>query len=301
VREFLSKHRSPIGPTGGIAILVLLASVVAQPAGAGQWAVAVDSYDAGTTAVAGYLDPSTAVGPAERFTGELFGFDSVVSIFSPAFGPDEIVSLGEGGHLTLRFDDPVDDDPAHPFGIDLIVFGNTGFIDFDFPNGQIGSPAGLFGSGLATIEVSADGTTFVPVTELADGPFPTQGYRDSGPFDITPGLTKTNFFKPVDPALTPADFAGLTYAQALDLYHGSGGGTPIDIHDTGLASVSFVRVSLADDGNPAVSRSAEIDAIAAVPEPATVVPLIFASAMLRLRRGRRRHGRCLTREGLRGS
>lgn len=244
----------------------------AAPARANPFADAVVSYNAGTGASPTYLYPNAALGAPARFTGTAFGFPSVVSMFSPPFDPDQIVSIGRGGQLTVRFDQPVTNDASHLYGVDLIVFGNTGFVDSDYPNGRIGSPPGLFGAGNARVEVSADGVSFVPVSPAVDALFPTQGYLDGGPYDATAGGVPTDFLKPINPALTLSSFGGLSYAQALALYDGSGGGTPIDIAEAGLSSVSFVRVSIPAD----VAGHAEIDALAAVPEPSTVCLLISA-------------------------
>lgn len=253
---------------------------------ANPWADEIIDYLAGATANPGFLDPSTALGEPERFTGEGV-FPGAVTMFNPTFGTDEIVSIGEGGHLIVRFDDPILDDPTNPFGVDLIVFGNAGFIDADFPNGTLGDPAALFGAGMATIEVSADGMSFFDAGGFADGLFPTQGYLDVGPFDGVPGSVPSDFLKPVNPALSLSDFDGLSYAEALALYDGSGGGTPIDIAATGLSAVSYLRVSLADDGDGATALNAEIDAFANVPEPASFGLLVMAGLVLFCRRPRR--------------
>jgi len=250
---------------------------------ADPWADYVVHYAAGATADPNYTNPLWALGSPERFTGEVspYGsYPSVVSMFSPPFGSDEIVSIGEGGELVVRFDDPIEDDPANPFGVDLLIFGNAGFADVDYPNGQIGSPPYLFGADPAIVEVSADGQTFFSIGTMADRTFPTQGYLDAGPYDSEPGMIPSNFLLPVNPALTLADFAGLSFAQAMALYNGSGGGRPIDIASTGLSSVSFVRMRVPDDGNPNTSRHAEIDALARVPEPASLVLVLAAGAAL---------------------
>ena len=42
--------------------------------------------------------------------------------------PAEVISIGAGGSLTLRFDSPIANSPSNRFGIDFIIFGNTGFI-----------------------------------------------------------------------------------------------------------------------------------------------------------------------------
>jgi hypothetical protein len=263
----------------------------AVPLRAGPWAEVVDSYDPGLSPTAGFTDPTVALGSPERFTGEGV-FPGAVTMFNPPFAADEIVSIGEGGQLTVQFGSPVVDDPAHPFGIDLIIFGNSGFIDGGFPNGQMTTPATLFGADFATVEVSADGANFFPIGGMADALFPTQGYLDVSPFQGTAGNLPTDFRKPMDPSLTLSSFDGLTYADALALYDGSGGGTPIDIAGAGLGSISYVRVSVPDDGNATTFNNAEIDAFAIVPEPGTlglvllgVVPTVRRSRPNRSTRG----------------
>ncbi len=266
----------------GMMVWALVQSVGAASVPGDPWADQVVSYQPGATPVSGFTDPLTALGSPERFTGE-GAFPGVVSMFNPAFGTDEIVSVGEGGHLTISFDSAITDAPGHLFGADFIVFGNSGFIDTAFPAGQQGNPASMFGIGLATIEVSADGVNFIPVPTLADTLFPTQGYLDAGPFDSAAGSIPTNFTRPVDPALTLSDFDGLTFSESLALYDGSGGGTPVDIAASGLASVSFVRISMADDGDSNTALHAEIDAFSVVPEPASALLLIIGAVALRRR------------------
>jgi len=276
---------------GGI---VLGGAILISPAGAravDPWADSVASYAAGSTALAGYTTPSVSIGPAERYTGENeFGgaFASPVTMFNPAYGHDEIVSIGEGGHLTLRFDEPVTNNPSHLYGVDLILFSNSGFVDFGFPAGQQGSPPILFGSsfGVATLEVSADGVNFFPVSVRGDSMFPSEGWLDVALPSLAPspsGTIPTNFLRPVNPLLTAADFAGLSYAESLALYDGSGGGMPVDIASSGLAAVSYVRISVADDGDSGTSHRVEIDAMAAVPEPATVGLILTGVIGLRRR------------------
>ncbi|MHC4948356.1 MAG: hypothetical protein ACYTG1_08850 [Planctomycetota bacterium] len=247
----------------GFALAACLLAAVAAPAAAragdDPYADAVVAYDAGIGAAAGYLDAATAVGPPERFTGELFAADAVVSPFSPPFGPDEIVSIGIGGHLVLRFDTPVTDDPANLHGVDLIVFGNTGFVDDDWPNGLAG--IGLFGADGGTVEVSADGVTWHAVPgAVANGLFPTSGYTDTGPYDAVPGTSPTDFTRPVDPALVAGDFVGLDHAGVLDLYRGAGGGLGIDLADAGLAAASWVRIANPLDN----AANIEVDAVSDV-------------------------------------
>jgi hypothetical protein len=282
MNDFLRNRSVRIG-----AVIWAISMVGNTETSANPYASSVVSYVPGSTPVAGYTTPAVALGQPERVTGEGFGFPGVVSMFNPPFGTDEIVSIGEGGQITLKFDTPILNSSANLFGADFILFTNAGFIDTSFPSGQIGSPPGQFGNDDALVEVSADGSTWFTVsTNLADGAFPTQGFLDSGPFDVATGSVPTNFQKPVDPSLTVADFAGLTYAGALALYDGSGGGTPVDIASTGLSSASFVRISVLDDGNALTSLNFELDAISGVPEPMTLGLLSLGLLGRRRHRGR---------------
>lgn len=270
------------------AVFALSAATVAS---ASPWATSWHNYNPGSTPVFGYTNPDTALGMPERFTGENeFGgaFASAVTMFNSVFGTDEVVSIGEGGQLTLELGTPATNNPNNLFGVDLIIFGNAGFTDGDYPNGTIGSPASLYGFGFGRIELSADGVNFFELPGwTADTLFPTQAYQDVDPLSSTPGSVPTDFFKPVNPALTLSDFDGLTYAQALALYDGSGGGTPIDIGLAGLSVVTHVRISVEDDFNPSTFRSAEIDAITVVPEPTAAALLAAVAGCVLLRRGER--------------
>ena len=76
----------------------------------------------------------------------------------------EVVSLGDGGELTLTFDLPIRDGP----GDDLVVFEN-GF-----------AAGGLVYAELAFVEVSSDGVTFArfPAVSLTATPVPPYGLLD---------------------------------------------------------------------------------------------------------------------------
>ncbi|MHC4211308.1 MAG: hypothetical protein ACYSWT_16525 [Planctomycetota bacterium] len=235
--------------------------VLAAPARAGDdpFADQIVAYDQGANPAPGYTDPSTALCSPERFTGEGV-YPSVVSPFSPPFGVDEIVSIGAGGHLVVRFDTPVTDDPANPFGIDLLIFGNTGFLDADWPNGVVG---GALGNDGGAVEVSADGIEWLLVSGVAaDGLLPTAGYLDAGPYDAQPGSAPSAFTRPVEPGLTLGDLMGLSHEEVIALYAGAGGGSRIDLAAVGLAAVSYVRIT--NPGDPATTPAVEIDALSDV-------------------------------------
>jgi hypothetical protein len=224
-------------------------------AGAGDpFADEVISYVSGANPppVSGYTNPAVTLGSPERFTGE-FIFPSAVTPFNPAFTSSEIVSIGGGGSLVLRFDEPVTDDPDNPFGIDLLVFGNSQFIDARYPLGIV---AGLDSEG-GSIEVSEDGENWVPARGLeADGLFPTLGYLDTTAYAEQPGTVLSDFTRPVNPALTLDDFLGLMHEDVVALYAGSGGGTGIDLGALGLEAIQFLRITNA----PGAANNIEIDA-----------------------------------------
>lgn len=250
-------RRSPVRPLHPAALLAahlcLAASAHGQDA---PFASAVLEYLPGTGAVAGFNTPAVALGAPERFTGEGL-FPQCVTPFQPAYRPNEVVSIGFGGRLVLALGQDARNDPANPFGIDLIVFGNSFFTDSSFGLGVV---AGLAAEG-GTISVSADGVQWTVAKGIdADGLFPTLGYLDAAPFATTPGSVASDFHRPVDPALALGDLVGVDYATLVELYDGSGGGAGIDLGALGLDAVRFVRI----DG-PAVSGySAEIDAVTVV-------------------------------------
>jgi hypothetical protein len=271
-------------------VIVLLATAalnatlaVTNVRAADAWADMVVSYVPGSIPDAGYTDPASALGKPTLLSIDPFGFmNGVVTPLSPSFGYGETVSIGAGGSLTLRFADPVTNDPNNPFGVDLLVFGNA-FIKGDFfgsaPNFPF-KPEGLsddvVGEGGA-IEVSADGVAFFPVTGAADGRFPTNAYADiATAFTTTPGLVEANFTRPVDPAFNPI---GKTFAQIVAGYGGSGGGLGVDIGPTGLSSISYVRIT-----NPlGATTTPEIDAladVASIPEPAAGTMFFFGALIL---------------------
>ena len=233
---------------------------------ADAWADGVVSYAQGSDAAAGYTDPLAALGEPARFTGEDFGYPGAVTPFNPPFNLNQIVSIGQGGSLVVRFDEPVRDDAANPYGIDLLVFGNSGYIDGSYPDGLA---SGVFSDGRGRVEVSADGADWRAVTGAADDVFPTLGYPDlAGPYDTERGSVLSDFTRPVDPAF---DASGRTFAEIVAAYAGSGGGTGIDLAGTGFSEVSFVRITNPDGSG----RTVEIDGLS----DAAVIPGAGAAAV----------------------
>jgi hypothetical protein len=256
-------------------VFVCAASCVflgAPPVSATPFAAEVVSYTAGTNVATGYDNPATALGAPLRSTGS-GPFDGDVTPFNAPYRSSDVVSIGAGGELVVRFDHPVADDASNSYGIDLLIYGNS-FLGVDFDSGL--ADGTLFDEPGA-IAVSQDGTHWVDVSGVfADSLFPTLAYQDpTGPFS-SGGSVPTNFTRAVNPALSAASFAGLTVQEIAALYGGAAGGAGIDLGALGLPWIQYVRVSQSATD----SWSTDIDAFADVPEPGAAA--LFAVGALAL-------------------
>jgi hypothetical protein len=229
-----------------------------------------------------FNNPQVTLGEPTRVTSP-DSFPGAVTLVNSPFRAGEIVSIGRGGSLVVKFDEPVIDHPANPFGIDLLVFGNAFFTGAFFSN-PAAAATGVGAEG-GEIAVSADGVTFFAVPGAADGVFPTNAFADIvDPLASAPGSAPSDFTRPVNPAFDPI---GKTYAQIVAGYNGSGGGAGVDIAFAGLASISYVRIT-----NPSNAAGVpEVDAfadVAAVPEPAAFFTIALAIVPIAWQTRRRR-------------
>lgn len=260
-------------------VALLLLCALARLSSASSFAAEVVSYTPGSFVPVGWDDPLSSLGAPARSTGD-GPWDGDVTVFNSPYREDQVVAIGAGGELVVRFDRIVEDDPSHPFGIDLLVYGNA-FLGMDF---ETGLADGVVFAEPARIALSQDGVFWVDASGIfADALFPTIGYRDpTGPFS-SGGTIPTDFTRPVDPTLDAADFAGLDAAQIAELYDGAGGGVGIDLGALGLPWIEYVRIW--QPGGD--SYAAEIDAVAAVPEPGLLSLSCLGALLLGLARARR--------------
>jgi len=255
-------HRKLLWLGFGLSAALALTAITdaGEPPADDPFADEVISYEPGTNPAPGYTNAHTALGSPTRFTGGDFD-PMIVSVMNPAWRPAELVSIGAGGSLVVKFNTPVTDDPLNPHGIDLLVFGNAMLVDGSPQDGVCPTPAQLLSEG-GTIELSANGEQWILVDDVqADALYPTEGWLDhETPYAVQSGAVPADFTKPVDPSWALSDFDGATYVQILEMYRGSGGGAGIDIGSIGLIEISFVRIT-----NPAGNTdSPEIDGFADV-------------------------------------
>jgi len=263
-------------------IALALAGTWFDPATArAQFADSVASYTEGSGVQSGYNDPTAALGAPSTQTIDpdpVYGGTFPVDPFDAPYLASQIVGVGTGGSLTLKFNTPIQNNAANPYGLDFIIFGHAGFNE-NFAN-FTAADGSLYTGGTSDVRVSvsADGSTFYTLnpslTPMVDGLFPTDG---SG-----------NPFLPVNPTLTANDFAGLTLSGIESLYAGSAGGAGFDLawavdgngQSVFLPSVNYVRLDVLGDGTPAY-----IDALSVVvPEPGTIALAMTGAGLLWLQR-----------------
>jgi hypothetical protein len=241
-------------------VLALAAAGCVLTSRAAEFADSIVGYDPGVGYAVRFTHPETALGAPSRINP----FGEATDPFDPAYGTNQIVSIGTGGSLVVSFRTPILNHPHNLSGYDFLIFGNSGFIitnDFDPVTFEwIGTPAtdgSVFGqnTGLTRVSVSSDGLNYYPLdparAPTVDSLFPTAG-------DGNPHV-------PPPPGLAQDDFAGATLEDMHLLYHGSAGGAAYDIswaRDANgqavfLPAIRFVRVEV-------LSGKVEIDAISAV-------------------------------------
>jgi hypothetical protein len=222
-----------------------------------DFAIEVVSYD--DRNVSSHKDPCTALG-RPSVDVDYFGVDRPVVPVYAAWEEHQVVKVGFGGHLVLKFSHKVGDDENNPYGVDFIVFGNAfqkigGDTNWEYqdPSSVTITSDDVFAEpGL--VSVSQDGQMWYayddPNLPKADTFAPTLGrmYDPNNAVDAYPGWLNwwwadvTNPTIPLDPNLTAADFIGKTVAEVCTIYGQSAGGTSFDLQD--LAPQDFAALSV---------------------------------------------------------
>lgn len=247
-------------------ILLIAPTVLAQS----HHAVEVISYDNLGSGL--YGDPNAVLGePATVIKSDWSpGGSFRVKLVEPAFDTDMddnpvLTTILTGGHITVKFDGKVHNNPDNPYGIDFIIYSNAFFLGSGFVDDTTNmNDLNITGGGSnftekGKVSVSQDGETWYT---FDDGPynkgnlFPTQAFQwDAVNAQWTD--QKMDFTKAVNPALTVDDFIGKSAAEAIALYNGAGGGTGFNLNDVGLDWIQYVKVE------PALLKT-DVDAFAAV-------------------------------------
>jgi len=255
-----------------------------------------------------YNNPDSAIGrPTIDTTGDFTAaapWEAVTVV--PVYGAlryYELVSVGLGGRLILKFNHRVQANKANPYGLDFIVFGNAFPIIGGSTNWyQTSNPSTFYinsGSGNnepGLVSVSQDGIVWYAFTNdtaySGDPNYLINSNAEDGPFadDFAPTLGRvydlnnpdvnafagnlywgraTNPTLPMDPNLYYDDYHNKTMAQICTFYYGeSAGGRGFDIDKLDLPAdpntgLKWIRYVRID--NPADSgHTPEIDAVADV-------------------------------------
>lgn len=232
-----------------------------------------------------YSNPQTALGRVTlETTGDMNIGENVsmpvVPVY-PAWRAFEVVTIGNGGELILKFNHPVSDDENNLYGIDFIIFGNSWWRvasggswgpDSNPETITAGSP---FRKEPGIVSVSQDGQTWYKFTTgpYADDFAPTASYEWDDVNDVWGG--KLNPTRPVDPNFSAGGFYGSTVAQIIVAYNGSAGGTGYDLKNlapqdyavlatdpnTGRKWVQYIKI---EDDPTNTTLTSEIDAISDV-------------------------------------
>ncbi|MHC4696315.1 MAG: hypothetical protein ACYTFA_06205 [Planctomycetota bacterium] len=257
-------------------VVVLLGSfLLPNPAAGDPWADEVVDAAAALDGTELYNDPLSVLGmPATTFYDNFFTFQQFyVSLAAGPFNLDApdgdklITTINAGQYIKVRFDGPVEDDPRNPFGIDLIVFGNSFLVGSGLLTSTTDMETHYLTSGIfpefVTVAVSPTGVGD-PQTHpehwhvydsgpFADSLYPTNAYLwDREAHDWGDPL---DFTTPVDPSRQLTDFAGHSVADAIDMYECSAGGTGYDLSESGFDSITYVYLT---------STGGEVDALSDV-------------------------------------
>ncbi|MFA6187574.1 MAG: hypothetical protein WC770_10260 [Phycisphaerae bacterium] len=263
----------------------------AQDYDANDFAVEVVTYN---DANAGsYNNPNAAVGSPSIDTDYYGTHRPVVPVYQPwrIDQTNQIVRIGNGGCLIVKFNHNVSDDRNNPYGIDFIVYGNAHHVITDEQSWDYQDPGTAILTGgvyaePAVVWVSQYGGDdpndwYKFDNTVADSFAPTLGrvYDTNNPVEAYPGWENnwwgaaTDPTLPLDPGLQASDFNGKSLAYMCEKYGQSAGGVGFDIRglssedynaldydpSTGEKWIRYVKFTCADVSG---ALTPEIDAIA---------------------------------------
>lgn len=218
-----------------------------------------------------YGDPAAVLGaPTLQFYDPYDGnVTDRVSIIDPPFnvtpdGSNVITEIESDGEITVQMAHKIYANPSHPYGNDLIVYGNSFFVASGYSGGYVSDATDLNSTMLGgiyghptTVSVSQDGTNWFAFTNNTQYLFPDDAYR----WDYTNDSwtwEQMNPTKPLNPLLYTNDFSDESAAQGLAQYTGAAGGNGYSLQTLGLPWIQYVRIQ------PNPDDYTVIDAIAAV-------------------------------------
>ena len=265
--------------------VLVAAQVYSQPSDFATEVTEIQGYFPGTGLED---DPQAALGkPSLKCrTGSSGSTVFRIKLVEPAFNLSDIgervlVTIEEGEYIVVKFDHKVVDYPNNLFGQDVIVFGNsfffiqgTAYIDdtTDIATRYLTASGGVY-PGSIVVSVSQDGEAWHTFENgpWGDNFFPTQAYKwDRAAISWLD--EEMDFTRPVEPNLASTDFGGISVADAIDLYDGSGGGTSFNLNDlpdyndlsidpeTGYRWIQYVKL----EGGAGIFSGGQVDAVSDV-------------------------------------
>lgn len=219
-----------------------------------------------------YDDPNSALGaPTTRFYEGASKPATRVKLIEAAYNYSIVdgvtnkllVTMNTGSSIIAKFDHPVYDNSANPYGIDFEVFGNAFYsvVSGGFSSDTANMNNFILGTGVFSepTKVSVSPGYTGQLGENPNDPSTWPWYRyDDGPYDDTDFPTHAyrwnrdgtnwtdevmDFTKPVNPVMRQRfSDGGLTAPEGIDLYDGSGGGTGFDLKPSGFTSIQYVKV-----------------------------------------------------------
>lgn len=224
---------------------LLAAALAAVSCGVGSTAQAgpttdfaskVIHYYQGSGVNAKYNDAAAALGGPEPVTGVGTAYPNIVDPFSPPYQTNQIVLLGKGGGLTLQL--------ARAFTVknapELGILSNVGLVETS--SGSVGSPAQIFGGGVADVRVSSDNKTWADLGNITFNLPSTSWSKFSNEFEPAPakGDVPSNPGLPFTGKLS--SFNGKSVQQVLKTLNGSVGGTWLNVSATKLKTVDYIQI-----------------------------------------------------------